>query len=376
MKKKAAIIASVLIGVLSFGTAFADSIEVTEDSGTFDNAYLSENMDNTALDPALKTKFGTFSSMYSAVDAESSVTYKLPAGKVMMGAEIMIFRSSDADRYVIKYSNSAEGDEETVLGDDKAQSAFIADNDNKNGIVTDLFTTDAAAEMLRQKGADTIKVEFYPEEGSKMGVLLFGLYYSDAEFSGFFAGGESITDNGQIFPGTENIEIAFNARMTAKDGDIILKKNNGEIESEIGYDGAKILVRPAEGFKYGEEYGIVFSDDFLAKGIKNLPEKISFSMPKSDFEISGEVFDDNGEKCSAGFKIRNNTKNDQKALICFISYKDMMILDKKYISKDLPAGKATDVLTGEISSKDADEILVMVWDNMVNMRPLTKEIKK
>ena len=384
MKKSILTLILIFVMLISVNNAIAADIQYMEDKEFTDLVKYSENMELVNYETTVKNKIGRFNCQYTAKEDGAKVIYELPAGSVIIGFEVIFIRpENDAggkDGFKIKCGHSGVAD--NLIGTDASTMAFMMDYDNAGGQKIDVFTTDQTGEKLKNNGYNTLEISFdvSTTENTPIGIQMVALYYIQAEFGGVSVDGEKI-ENGDVLSGNIN-EFAFNfnanvSGVVPEENDITLLKNEEQISADINFEGNKMIIIPREGFKYGKNYKLNFSESFLQKGIGKLPQYFEFSTALSDFVATDESINIDGISCNADVKITNYTKNDKKAIACIISYKNSLILDKNYTVIDkLIAGTATSVKTGNINCENADEVVLMVWDNLLDMNPLIKEIRK
>lgn len=381
MKRYISVVIVFLLSMsLISSNVLAAEMNIMDDTEFEDNVYESSNMEIIKYDKPVKNKFGTFAHQFSPTGENASVTYKIPDGAVMIGFEIILVRPTDDsagwDTFTVKCGNGAF--EEQIIGSSESTTAFIVDYDKVGGQVWDLFTTDATGETLRENGYNTLKIELdtVAVEKKPIGIQQAVIYYIMASFEGFSIDGMISNDKSTVSGSIQNIELNFNTKISSIDNsDLTLEKNGEVIPAIVEQNGTNILIRPEEGFKYNKEYKLSFGEAFL--NFDNFPKEFSVATSPSDFVSSDENINDNGTVCSASVNITNYTKENKKAIACLVSYKDSQILDKNYtVVENLAPGNKTAVNLGQINSEDADEIMLMIWDNLLDMTPLVREIKK
>lgn len=362
----------------------AADIQYMEDKEFTDQVASSENMEIINYEKTVRNKFGKFDCQYTAKTDDAKVIYELPEGSVMIGFEVIFIRPADdpggTDSFSIKCGHNGVADD--LIGTADSTIAFMMDYDNVGGRVIDVFTTDVTGEMLKENGYNTLEIDFdvVSQEKTPIGIQMVAIYYIQAEFEGVYINGDKIENNDIVSAKISDMAFDFNANVSGvevKENDIVFLKNEEIIDADISFEEDKLLIKPQEGFKYGKKYRVSFSEALLESGIANIPQSFDFSTSLSDFVASEENINISENKCDATLKISNYTKSDKRAIACLISYKNSLVLDKNYtVIENLAAENITLVETGEINCDGAEEIVLMVWDNLLDMNPLIKEIRK
>lgn len=392
MRKYLAVLTSILILAVIFSVeALASEETVLVDTEFTDLVYSSKNMEIFEYKSPVTNPQGTFnrqftvSHPYTGGTSVGNVTYKVPDGAVITKFEVLFLRPlNDVGGWdLFRIYGGKGGDAYEQIGAANAMTPFKVSYNYVNGHGWYVTTTDATNTMLKEKGYNTLRIELITvakEYKPPIGVQMIKIYYTMPSFETISADDEVIEENSIISANAEKLAINFNAdvsKLAISDRDIILTMDDKEIPADFEIKGTQVILKLSETLKYGKNYMLKFSDAIRNGNIENIPEKFSFTTSESDFASSDEIINDDGNVCSASLKIRNFRKNDTKAIAVIMSYKDSQMLDKNYTVIDsLISGEITEVTTGEINSQEADEIIVMVWDNLFDMNPLIKEIKQ
>ena len=222
-----------------------------------------------------------------------------------------------------------------------------------------------------------IRIEYTGNTDGALVLLNSIIEYTDAQYPsylGMTSGGKAVAADGKISAAGKTVELEFScdARIiNNKPGDITLYCAGEEIVPSIEKEGNKMYIKPEDGFSYGKDYDIRLSESLVNSGIRDLPSSISFSTYAADYEVINPVF--NQGSCT--FTIKSNYIKDESAAVIIVSYKDGKVLDMKASEAKLKSGSENQITTESINVTGADEVAVMVWDNLRSRKALVNIIK-
>lgn len=391
MKKMMALIL-MLVGICICSVTAGAAEKFIVDTDFTDKIYSSDNMELYEYTEPLTNEAGTFSHQYTVIhpytggSSFGSVTYKVPDGATITSIELVLLRPLNDkggwDIFTVKGGNNGSAGI-TIGTAAQIDASFNVVYNYKGGHGWHITSNDTTNRTLKSSGYDTIKIELNTVAQQKrppIGLQLVKIGYSIPTLESVKAGKAELTDNSCIAAGAESIEFNFSssiAKTEIAEDDIIIEKDGVGLAAELEKSGTKVTLKLSEALKYGCDYKIVFGDALQESGIDAIPEAIAFKTTESDFSVSeGTIYDDAGV-AYAKMTIKNHTTEDKKAILYIASYKDSKILDAKFIAVDiLKKGEGTELTSKEINSEGAEEIAVMLFDNLHDLNPLIKALKK
>ena len=222
-----------------------------------------------------------------------------------------------------------------------------------------------------------LRIEYTGNTDNAVDLLNAEISYSGFQYpsyEGMTAGLKEIK-NGMISPAVGSIELGFScdARiLNNEDGDIKLLCNETETEISVEKEGTNIIIRPINGFIYGADYKLTISEKLVNSGIENLPSELSFETYTCDYEVSNISFGQGN--CT--FTLKSNYTENESVAVMIVSYKDGMILDMNSKETAINSGEEKQITTGNIVTENADDVVVMIWDNLRSRKALVKTVRQ
>lgn len=190
------------------------------------------------------------------------------------------------------------------------------------------------------------------------------------EYEGISVNGEKVEDIiGAVSEGVD-IELGFPVSDAAVNA--VLEEDGEQILSDCVIENGKIRIIPKDGFEYGKSYSLYISISGI--NVSGIPEKIEFKTSEDDFIAESTIDFKEKTKVSAAVIVSNYSGKDTEVTAAIFAYSDNMLKAWSYIEWGmLKNGQSTGQFWApEIDCTEADKVVVMVFDNMKNIRPIAK----
>ncbi len=167
-----------------------------------------------------------------------------------------------------------------------------------------------------------------------------------------------------IPPNAESAELLFNLPINDGAVNAVLYEGENAVEAETVIFKKYLIIKPTDGFKYNTGYKISITS---SEEIQDLPDEIEFKTAADLFTAENCVFGENSCEVTVG------NYSGSKASVCVgaFVYSDNMLKSWTYKAYELEAGEVRVLSSGAAELGD-DEVSVMIFDDISNIRPYTK----